>query len=129
MNSTTSKSQPARPPVVTAITGRVAEMQKLAQALASADAEFVAIYGRRRVGKTFLVREFFGEAIRFELTGIHGVSLADQLENFATALGRAKGASEKLCPPGSWQEAFEQLARHVEALPAPAIASQVKTAK
>ena len=117
MNSETAKSQPARPPVVTAITGRVAEMRKLAQALASAEAEFVAVYGRRRVGKTFLVREFFGAAIRFELTGIHGVSLAEQLGNFAAALGRAKGLSEKLRPPGSWLEAFEQLARHMESLP------------
>jgi hypothetical protein len=124
MNKRTSKRQSTRPPVATAITGRVAEVRKLAQALASADAEFVAIYGRRRVGKTFLVREFFGQAIRFELTGIHGVSLADQLDNFATALGRAKELNEKLRPPGSWHEAFEQLERHVEALPAPATGSK-----
>ena len=43
-----------------------------------------------RVGKTFLVLEFFGEAIRLELTGMHGLSLVDQLENFAAALGQAK---------------------------------------
>ncbi len=124
MNNKAPKSPPPRPSATSPITGRVAEVQKLAQALASADAEFVAIYGRRRVGKTFLVREFFGEAICFELTGIHGVSRAHQLENFASALGRAKGLDEKLHPPGSWQEAFEQLARHVEALPAPAAGSK-----
>jgi hypothetical protein len=45
MNNRTSKSQPTRPRVAAAITGRVAEREKLAQALASADAEFVAIYG------------------------------------------------------------------------------------
>lgn len=101
------------------LTGRLPEMRKLALALASGDAEFVAIYGRRRVGKTFLVREFFGNAIRFELTGMHGVTLADQLENFAMALSQAKGLGEPLRPPGSWREAFEQLQRHIEALPPP----------
>ncbi|MBM4130873.1 ATP-binding protein, partial [bacterium] len=53
MNNKTPKSPPAHPPAAATITGRVAEVRKLAQALASADAEFVAIYGRRRVGKTF----------------------------------------------------------------------------
>ena len=112
------------PASITTLTGRVPEMRKLAQALASDEAEFVAIYGRRRVGKTFLVREFFGNAIRFELTGMHGVTLADQLENFAAALGHAKGMSEKLRPPDSWREAFEQLERHIEALPPPAAGSK-----
>lgn len=124
MNRKASERQTNRPHMTAAIIGRTAEMDKLAQALASGEAEFVAIYGRRRVGKTFLVREFFGEAICFELTGIHGVSLADQLENFATALGRAKGLSEKLRPPSSWREAFEQLARHMESLPPAAAGSK-----
>ena len=117
MNRRPQQSQTTSPALATTIIGRVAERQILVQALASADAEFVAIYGRRRVGKTFLVREFFGEAIRFELVGIHGASLADQLENFAIALARAKGLSDKLRPPASWLEAFEQLARHLEGLP------------
>ena len=124
MDTRASERRSPRPPVAAAITGRAAEMQKLAHALASADAEFVAIYGRRRVGKTFLVREFFGEAICFELTGMHGVSLVDQLENFAAALGQAKGLSERLRPPGSWREAFAQLERHVDALPPAAAGSK-----
>ena len=60
VNSRTLKSLQVRLPAATAITGRGAEMRKQVQALASAEAEFVAIYGRRRVGKTFLVREFTG---------------------------------------------------------------------
>jgi hypothetical protein len=115
---------PPSPASGTALIGRVAEMRKLALALASDEAEFVAIYGRRRVGKTFLVREYFGEAVRFELTGMHGVTLADQLENFAAALGQAKGLSEQLRAPGSWFEAFGQLERHIEALPPPPAGSK-----
>ncbi len=102
------------------IVGRKDEQEKLGRALASGESEFVALYGRRRVGKTFLVREFFGGAIRFELTGMHKVSMRDQLANFATALARAKGLEEKLEPPGTWREAFGQLARHIESLGSPA---------
>lgn len=104
----------------TSLIGRKDEKEKLGRALASTEAEFVAVYGRRRVGKTFLVREFFGEAIRFELTGMHGVSMRDQLANFASALARAKGLEEKLQPPATWQEAFLQLERHVESQGTPA---------
>jgi hypothetical protein len=103
----------------TSIVGRQEEIDKLTKALASTEAEFVAIYGRRRVGKTFLVREFFGDAIRLELMGLHGVSMRDQLANFATALARAKGLTEKLQPPETWLEAFEQLERHIESLGGP----------
>lgn len=101
--------------------GRKKEKAKLAQALISAEAEFIAIYGRRRVGKTYLLREFFGASIRFELTGMHGVSVREQLANFASALGRAKGLAEKLQPPANWREAFEQLGRHIESLGAAAV--------
>jgi hypothetical protein len=87
--------------------------------LAATESEFIAVYGRRRVGKTFLIREFFAQAIRFELTGMQGVSLRDQLVNFAGALAKAKGLKEALQPPNTWQEAFAQLQRHIESLRAP----------
>lgn len=44
------------------ISGRAPEISVLDKALKSAEPEFIAIYGRRRVGKTFLVREFFGDS-------------------------------------------------------------------
>ncbi|MEN9580015.1 MAG: hypothetical protein RJA70_3024, partial [Pseudomonadota bacterium] len=103
----------------TRLIGRQNEKEQLSRALASTEAEFVAVYGRRRVGKTFLVREFFGEAIRFELTGMHGVSMRDQLSNFASVLARAKGLKEKLQPPATWQQAFGQLEDHIESRGAP----------
>ena len=71
------------------ISGRKAEINLLQQALSSATPEFIAVYGRRRVGKTYLVREFFDNALCFEITGIHRASLNDQLANFAHALNKA----------------------------------------
>ena len=89
--------------------GRELEREILARKRASREAEFIAVYGRRRVGKTFLIREFFKDEICFELTGIHGGSLADQLREFAKALAKAKGTKKISSAPKSWQEAFWQL--------------------
>jgi hypothetical protein len=73
------------------ILGRREEKKILKLANESREPGLIAIYGRRRVGKTHLVREFFGDAISIGIVGRHGVSLAGQLENFAGALGRAIG--------------------------------------
>ena len=62
--------------------GREQEKSILHEAINSADAELVAVYGRRRVGKTFLIREVYKDRIIFELSGIHGAKFNDQLENF-----------------------------------------------
>ena len=52
------------------IIGRTDEKKKLSKIINSKDAEFLAIYGRRRVGKTFLIRNFFkGKGFYFELVG------------------------------------------------------------
>lgn len=73
------------------IIGRQAEKGILELASKSSDPEFVAVYGRRRVGKTHLVREFFDAGICFEIVGKHGATLKEQLDNFAQALGKAIG--------------------------------------
>ena len=96
--------------------GRELEREILERKRATGEAEFIAVYGRRRVGKTFLIREFFQDEICFELTGIHGGSLADQLREFAKALGKAKGERKIAQVPGSWQEAFWQLEEFVGGL-------------
>jgi uncharacterized protein len=50
--------------------GREAEMKLLNQIVDSDKAEFVTVYGRRRIGKTFLVREFFNDKLSFYATGL-----------------------------------------------------------
>lgn len=107
--------------MATMLVGRRRERAVLDDAIASPGAELVAIYGRRRIGKTFLVREHYGSALAFELTGSHASSLAAQLVAFATALGRALGGSvagsAKLAPPASWPDAFALLEQHLRGLP------------
>lgn len=96
--------------------GRRREQAILREALETDAAELVAVYGRRRVGKTFLIRELFGSAIAFELTGSHASDMATQLVAFATALGRAAGTTARLAAPRDWPEAFEQLEAHLKAV-------------
>src|SRR6266702_3895837 len=67
-----------------------------------------SIYGRRRVGKTFLIRNTFQEELVFEFFGIHNASLEQQLENFSTALSKAIGTLP-IAKPHGWIQAFTML--------------------
>ena len=96
------------------IFGRQEEKAILEQAFRSPEPEFIAIYGRRRVGKTHLVREFFDDTIRFEIIGKHDATLGEQLENFSHALGMAIGMGIQPQKPPSWAEAFRQLEQFLE---------------
>ena len=87
--------------------GRKAEQQILRSALNSDTSEFVAVYGRRRIGKTFLIRETFDYRFTFQHTGLAKGRTKDQLFSFAISL-RDAGYDE--CPiPQSWLEAFSLL--------------------
>jgi uncharacterized protein len=65
------------------LVGRQEEQAILRKSLHSNEAEMVAVFGRRRVGKTFLIKQTFGEAIVFELTGLQNTNNDGQLQNFA----------------------------------------------
>ena len=68
------------------IIGRKSEINELERLLKSGAPEFVAVYGRRRVGKTFLVKEFFGNNFVFYATGVSRGTKAEQLQNFQDSL-------------------------------------------
>jgi len=90
--------------------GRTHEISILKKAFKSSQPELIAIIGRRRVGKTFLIRNFFGASIDFEMVGLKDGNKEQQLRNFSYSLKDASGtdtALEKL--PKDWLEAFYQL--------------------
>ena len=89
------------------IIGRKKEQDILDTCLNSGKAEFVAVYGRRRVGKTFLVREYFGGVFSFYATGVAGGKTRDQLKAFNQSLQLA-GCQERAVPR-DWFEAFSRL--------------------
>ncbi len=89
------------------IIGRETEKMLLAEILTSGSSELLALYGRRRVGKTFLIRNTFEKQLAFEFSGIHNALLDQQLENFSKALSKAAGLP--IIKPGSWIQAFTML--------------------
>ncbi|SJZ62643.1 AAA family ATPase [Sediminibacterium ginsengisoli] len=91
------------------VIGRLEEKKILNRIMFSGDAELVAIYGRRRVGKTFLIRETFRKEIVFDFVGIHGANMSQQLENFSVSLQKASNTSVPLMRPANWIQAFNQL--------------------
>lgn len=92
------------------LVARHRERRTLDEAMTSPDAELIAVYGRRRVGKTFLIREACRAAMAFEQVGIHDGDLAVQLGAFAAALGRASRSPAPPSPPADWHQALAQLA-------------------
>ncbi len=96
------------------IAGRQEEIVILNKILNSNEAEFIAVYGRRRIGKTFLLKEFFDSHICFEITGIYKATIQDQLFNFAQSLGKSSETGIIPQRPSSWQEAFIQLEAYLE---------------
>ncbi|MBI5533484.1 MAG: AAA family ATPase [Deltaproteobacteria bacterium] len=97
------------------IGGRAREQAMLQQLLASSRPEFLGLYGRRRVGKTFLVRAFFGPRARvFEVTGRCNASLPQSLRIFADAMADTFHPGADWAVPSSWHEAFRSLQRELE---------------
>ena len=92
----------------TIMVGRKQEQKELKRAFESKESEFVMVYGRRRVGKTYLVREFFGDKFVFFCTGIARGTMREELMNFRLSIVQKEGTSD--CPVfGNWMEAFERL--------------------
>ena len=94
------------------IIGRKEEQQILHSAAQSENSEFVAVYGRRRVGKTYLIRETFGYKFTFQHTGLAKGNTKEQLFSFAISL---RDAGYDDCPiPKSWLEAFSLLSTYLK---------------
>ena len=99
--------------------GRREEQALLKKRLLSQEAEFIAIYGRRRVGKTYLIKETIAEMKlpSLEASGLKDGSLRDQLEIFMRAFEKTFKPIYSLSPPSSWIEAFSILTKAIDALP------------
>ncbi|MEM9885877.1 MAG: ATP-binding protein [Bacteroidota bacterium] len=94
--------------------GRKEERATLEHCLSSSESRLVAVYGRRRVGKTFLVRNYFGDQIIFEVTALHNGSMEDQLLHFKTTLSKHGWAEAGLYEIVDWMTAFTALERFID---------------
>jgi len=93
--------------------GREKEQKRLLQAETSDKSEFVAVFGRRRVGKTFLVRETFKDRFCFYHTGLANAGMSRQLAEFKKTL--CQYGKRKFRMPRDWYDAFDLLAEVIAA--------------
>jgi len=93
------------------IVGREEEIARLEKYIKSDRSELIAIYGRRRVGKTFLVKELFGDNFTFRITGRENAGMKEQLVNFSYAITDYFGEEVTV---KDWQEAFRVLSKAIE---------------
>ncbi len=89
--------------------GRKKEVKRLEEHLNSRKSEFVAVYGRRRVGKTFLIRKAFENNFAFQMTGLARSTRKKQLAQFHAALISYAPADFDFEPADDWFSAFRLL--------------------
>ncbi|MCF0195069.1 MAG: ATP-binding protein [Bacteroidaceae bacterium] len=112
------------------IIGRKQEIATLKECHKSAKSEFVVVYGRRRIGKTFIVNESLSKNFVFHATGIFGQPRSEQIKNFHTAIKKWFDADmlarcgATRCPT-DWMETFNMLERLLTATPKPKRAKKV----
>ncbi|HOY48228.1 MAG TPA: ATP-binding protein [Flavobacteriales bacterium] len=99
------------------LVGRNKEIIRLNELFERNRSEFVVLYGRRRIGKTFLVRKMFQNRMSFQLTALANASLSNQLLNFHYSLVQTFGDSSSNKSPSNWLEAFQLLKQGLENLP------------
>jgi uncharacterized protein len=97
------------------IIGRRKEIEKMESLLASPRAEFLAVTGRRRVGKTFLIDAMFSKYYCFSMTGIQNGSLTNQLVNFSMKLSEYDGTLQ-MKTLTDWQSAFLHFKQYLKTL-------------
>ncbi len=94
--------------------GRKKEEEILLKALVSDEAEMISVIGRRRVGKTFLIKSVYQNRINFEITGIQNAPKNEQLRNFANSLKAVAPLALLAKPPADWLEAFFLLINYLK---------------
>lgn len=95
------------------IIGRTEYLKTFHELYQSEKSEFVAVFGRRRVGKTFLIRNAFGGSFTFQVTGLSNAGLAQQLTNFNLAL-RKVTPEHDFSLALDWFTAFQNLIAYLE---------------
>ena len=96
--------------------GRDKEVKLLQGLLEANESQFVAVYGRRRVGKTFLIRETFNYNFTFKHTGTYNAPMKEQLKEFRESLYAA--GMKRTAMPKTWNDAFRLLGNFISTLPA-----------
>lgn len=98
------------------VLGRDKEIQRINQIMQRDESSFLVIYGRRRIGKTYLVREHLAKQTVFYFTGSYETAMEVQLEKFHNVYLKYTKGQKETRVPDSWHQAFESLANYLESL-------------
>ena len=100
------------------IIGRETEIDLLENAFKSFSPEFLALYGRRRIGKTYLISNFFSQkpCILFQSIGIRNGKLTDQIKQFTQEISHIFYKGVELAKKSNWMDVFIQLQQAIETL-------------
>jgi uncharacterized protein len=96
------------------IAGRKAEIATLKSLLESKESELLAIYGRRRVGKSFLIKKAYEAETIFSFTGTNSKSKNINLKNFIDQINQLMKPAILYSKPKDWREAFKVLQTYIE---------------
>lgn len=101
------------------IIGRLREQELLKELFDSKKSEFIAVYGRRRVGKTYLIKNMIDSlpAIFFHVTGIQKGTLKEQLKEFAKQIGVTFYQGASITPRSGWMDAFDDITQAISKIP------------
>lgn len=101
------------------IVGRQKEIKLLEEKMSENSSEFIVVYGRRRVGKTYLIKQFFAKktTLFFEQTGINNSATSEQLAIFIQSLSKTFYQDVPLATPENWMEALKLLSAAIEKTP------------
>lgn len=101
---------------MTALIAREKEITVFENILNTKTAQLIALYGRRRIGKTYLVREFFNskKIVFFEVIGLKNGDMQQQLKIFTDSISKTFFEDTPLAAPENWQKAFELLTKQID---------------
>jgi len=94
--------------------GREKEQEVLKRALKEKASQLIAIYGRRRVGKTYLIENTLSKDIVFDATGIKDANQRTQLSNFKAQIAKRSKRFAEVPIPTSWFDAFQLLQAYID---------------
>ncbi|MDF1797284.1 MAG: ATP-binding protein [Coxiellaceae bacterium] len=102
--------------MVLKLTARAEEQEILQKFFTSNQPEFMAIFGRRRIGKTFLIKRFFEKkkCVFFSATGVQNGALTDQIDRFIIELAKTFYQGTELKMPDNWFKVFDMLNDAIE---------------
>ncbi len=94
------------------VVGREDEIAIMENLLKNKRSQFLALYGRRRIGKTFLIDQVYKKNMVFAMSGLQNATQDEQLENFTIKFNSQ--TKRKVAKPETWLQAFALLTQYVE---------------